>query len=95
MRPRIKMPADFCIILTMDITLNLRDDLVERATALATKGSMTLAQIIEEGLTLRLRNTSPASELAVKELPISPQCGGLRDGIDGTRNRALHDAADE
>jgi hypothetical protein len=76
-------------------TLNLRDDLVARAKALATKESTTLTQMIEEGLTLRLRKTRRISEVTVKELPVSTQSGGLRVGIDGTRNHSLFDAADE
>jgi hypothetical protein len=79
----------------MKTTLNLRDDLVARAKALATKESMTLTQMIEEGLTLRLRRTRRAPEGAVKELPVSTRRGGLCDGIDGTRNQSLFDAADE
>jgi hypothetical protein len=79
----------------MKTTLNLRDDLVARAKALATKESTTLTQMIEEGLTLRLRKTRRISEVTVKDLPVSPRSGGLRAGIDGTRNHSLFDAADE
>jgi hypothetical protein len=81
--------------LAVKTTLNLRDDLVAQAKALATKESTTLTRMIEEGLTLRLRKTRRASEVTVKELPVSPQRGGLRAGIDGTRNQSLFDAADE
>jgi hypothetical protein len=79
----------------MKTTLNLRDDLVAQAKALATKESTTLTQMIEEGLTLRLRKTRRVSEVTVKELPVSPRSGGLRADIDGTRNQSLFDAADE
>jgi Family of unknown function (DUF6364) len=79
----------------MKTTLNLRDDLVARAKALATKESTTLTKMIEEGLTLRLRRPRTVSPGLLKELPISSRAGGLRKGIDGTSNRALFDAADE
>jgi hypothetical protein len=81
--------------MVMKTTLNLRDDLVAQAKALATKESTTLTRMIEEGLTLRLRKTRRVSEGTVKELPVSPQSGGLRIGVDGTRNQSLFDAADE
>ena len=83
------------MIMAMKTTLNLRDDLVAKAKALATKESTTLTQMIEEGLTLRIRNTRRVSEVTVKELPVSPRSGGLRPGVDGTRNQSLFDAADE
>jgi hypothetical protein len=79
----------------MKTTLNLRDDLFARAQALANKESTTLTQLIEEGLALRLRKARRSSEVTVKELPVSPQRGGLRAGIDGTRNQSLSDPADE
>jgi hypothetical protein len=79
----------------MKTTLNIRDDLVAQAKALATKESTTLTKMVEEGLTLRLRRKRPVSRAPLKELPISQRRGGLRNGIDGTRNRSLFDAADE
>jgi hypothetical protein len=62
---------------------------------LAKKQSTTLTQLIEEGLTLRLRKTRRVSKVTVKELPVSPQRGGLRAGVDGTRNQSLLGAAAE
>ena len=79
----------------MKTTLNLCDALVARAQALATKESTTLTQLIEEGLTLRLRKAPRASEVVVKNLPVSTRRGGLRVGIDATRNHLLFDAADD
>ena len=80
----------------MKTTLNLSDDLVAQAKALATKERITLTKMIEEGLVLRLRRqrqSQPAGTL--KDLPVSPQRGGLRRGLNGTSNRSLFDAADE
>jgi hypothetical protein len=79
----------------MKTTLNLRDDLVARAKALATKESTTLTKMIEEGLALRLRRKKTPLVGALKELPVSGRSGGLRRGVDGTSNRSLFDAADE
>ena len=79
----------------MKTTIDLRDDLAARAKALAKKESTTLAQLIEEGLALRLRKTRRASNVTVKQLPVSPRRGGLRAGIDGTRNQSLFGAAEE
>jgi len=76
-------------------TINLRDDLAARAKALAKKESTTWTQLIEEGLTLRLRKPRRTSEVTIKELPVSPQRGGLQAGIDCTRNQSLFGAAEE
>jgi hypothetical protein len=76
-------------------TLNLRDDLVARAKALAAKEGTTLTKMIEEGLTLRLRRRNTPVAGAIKELPVSRRRGGVRSGVDGTSNRSLFDAAGE
>ena len=87
--------TDFCIIENMKTTLNLRDDLIGRAKALAAKESTTLTKMIEEGLALRLRRQKSARSVnAQKVFPVSKRRGGLRRGIDGTSNRSLLDAAD-
>jgi hypothetical protein len=88
--------TDFCILVAVKTTLNLNDDLVAQAKALATKERITLTRMIEEGLTLRLRRQKKSKQAGkLADLPISPQRGGLRPGIDGTSNRSLFDAADE
>jgi Family of unknown function (DUF6364) len=78
----------------MKTTLNLNDDLVAQAKAVATKERISLTKMIEEGLVLRLRRrrSRPARKLA--DLPVSSKRGGLRPGIDVTSNRSLFDAAD-
>jgi hypothetical protein len=78
----------------MKTTLNLRDDLVAQAKALATKESTTLTKMIEEGLALRLRRQSAPLIGVLRDLPVSRCGGGLRPGIDGTSNRSLLEAAD-
>jgi Family of unknown function (DUF6364) len=78
----------------MKTTLNLNDDLVAQAKAVATKEHISLTKMIEEGLVLRLRRrrSRPARKLA--DLPVSSKRGGLRPGIDVTSNQSLFDAAD-
>ena len=78
----------------MKTTLNLSDDLVARAKALATREHTTLTRLIEEGLALRLsrRAAIPSQELV--GLPVSPQAGGLRPGVSGASNQSMFDAAD-
>ncbi|HWY72643.1 MAG TPA: DUF2191 domain-containing protein [Burkholderiaceae bacterium] len=85
--------TDFCILHLVRTTLNLRDDLVARAKALAAKECITLTKVIEEGLTLRLRPRKTSLAGVVKELPVSRRSGGVRSGVDGTSNRSLFDAA--
>lgn len=78
----------------MKTTLDLRDDLLARAKALAAKERITLTRMIEEGLLLRLRRRRAPRRTAAKALPVSKKRGGLCAGIDGTSNRSLLDAAD-
>lgn len=85
--------TDFCTIFRMKTTLDLRDDLLARAKELAARERTSLTKMIEESLTLRLRSQR-ASRRKLKELPVSGQTGGLREGIDAASNRSLFDAAD-
>jgi len=87
--------TDFCMIGFMKTTLNLNDDLIAQAKALAAKERITLTKMIEEGLALRLRRKRPRSVGTLKDLPVSRRSGGLIHGIDGTSNRSMFDAADE
>jgi hypothetical protein len=79
----------------MKTTLNLRDDLLAQAKALAAKESTTLTKMIEEGLALRLRRRKAPAAARLKDLPVSGQRGGVRSGVDDTSNRSLFDAAGE
>jgi len=79
----------------MKTTLNLSDELVARAKALATKERSTLTKMIEEGLILRLRQQRKRVHGTLAALPVSSRQGGLRPGIDGTSNQSLFDTADE
>jgi len=79
----------------MKTTLDIHDDLLVKAKALAAKEQTTLTKMVEEGLALRLRRRKVALAGALKELPVSTRGGGLREGIDSTSNQSLLDAADE
>ena len=79
----------------MKTTLDLRDDLMAQAKALAAKERTTLTRMIEEGLVLRLRRQRAPRVGVLKPLPVSKRRGGLRAGVDGASNRSLFDAADE
>jgi hypothetical protein len=78
----------------MKTTLDIRDELLARAKELAARKRTSLTKIIEEALALRLRRVR-APRRALGALPISVRTGGLIEGIDGTSNRSLLDAADE
>ncbi len=78
----------------MKTTLNLNDDLVARAKALATRERSSLTQLIEEGLALRLGRKPLRARARGKDLPVSKRRGGVRPGIDGISNRSMLDAAD-
>jgi hypothetical protein len=84
----------FLYFISMKTTLNLSDDLVARAKALATKERTTLTRLIEEGLALRLRRRAAIPSHKLVGLPVSRQSGGLCPGVSGTSNQSLFDAAD-
>jgi hypothetical protein len=82
----------------MKTTLNIRDDLLAEAKALAARERSTLTRMVEEGLALRLRAQSTAvsrAAMRLPPLPVSKQRGGLLPGIDGLSNRSMLDAADD
>ena len=78
----------------MKTTLNLSDDLVARAKALATRERTTLTRLIEEGLALRLRRRAPPSSRKLPALPVSERAGGLCAGVNGASNQSMFEAAD-
>jgi hypothetical protein len=78
----------------MKTTLDIRDDLLAEAKALAARQRTTLTRMVEEGLTLRLRRCDVQPGGTLTELPVSRRSGGVRRGLDGLSNRSLFDAAD-
>lgn len=82
---------------SMRTTLDLRDDLLAEAKALAARERLTLTRLIEEGLALRLRQTCSTAPTVVTAppLPVHAGRGGLAPAVVNPRsNRSLFDAAD-
>lgn len=79
----------------MKTTLNLNDQLVADAKALAAQQRTSLTRLIEEGLQLRLRaNAGPAKRARVR-LPVFKGRGGLVKGVDPLSNKAMLEALDD
>lgn len=80
----------------MRTTLNLNDDLLAEAKALAARERLSLTRLIEEGLALRMRHgAAPSAGSPPRSLPVFQGKGGLSSAIaDPGSNRQLFDAAD-
>ena len=79
----------------MKTTLDLNDQLLADAKALAAQQRTTLTRLIEEGLQLRLR-ARPASATRVRvHLPVFQGRGGLVAGVNPLSNKALLQALDD
>lgn len=80
----------------MKTTLDLDDDLLARAKALAARERTSLTALIEEGLRLRLRSRRRAQgRPAPGRLAIYPGRGGLVANVDPLSNRSLLEATDD
>lgn len=79
----------------MKTTLDIDDELLVRAKALAARERKSLTALIEEGLRLRLRARGPAGSRKDVALPVYHGSGGVRPGIDPNSNRSMLDAADD
>ncbi len=80
----------------MRTTLNLNDDLLSAAKALAARERVTHTHLIEQGLALRLRQgAGPATPATRRPLPVHAGHGGLSAAVsDPCSNRSLFVAAD-
>jgi hypothetical protein len=78
----------------MKTTLDLNDQLLADAKALAAQQRISLTRLIEEGLQLRL-SASTAEPPARKRLPVFHGHGGLVAGVDPRSNKAMLDALDD
>ncbi len=79
----------------MKTTLNLHDALIFEAKRFAAEQSTTLTRLIEDGLRLRLAQVQQAMNKPKKiKMMVLPGSGGLAQGLDGTSNRALLEAAE-
>lgn len=79
----------------MKTTLNLHDALIFEAKRFAAEQSTTLTRLIEDGLRLRLAQVKqPMNKPKKIKMMVLPSSGGLAQGLDGTSNRALLEAAE-
>lgn len=79
----------------MKTTLDLNDQLLANAKALAAQRRTSLTRLIEEGLQLRLRAEVIVSVEGRKRLPVFKGRGGLVAGVDPCSNKALLGALDD
>jgi hypothetical protein len=78
--------------LDVKTTLDIDDQLLSEAKALAAHERTSLTRLIEEGLHLRLRARAPAGRRAKVTLPLLKGRGGLLAGVDPASNKALLEA---
>jgi len=76
----------------MKTTLDIDDQLLADAKALAAQQRTSLTRLIEEGLHLRLRARPAAARHAKVALPLLKGRGGLAAGVDPLSNKGLLDA---
>ena len=76
----------------MKTTLNLNDQLIADAKAMAAQQRTSLTRLIEEGLQLRLRAQSASTKSGPVRLPVFKGRGGLVAGVNPLSNKALLDA---
>lgn len=79
----------------MKTTLDLNDQLLADAKALAAQQRTSLTRVIEEGLQLRLRAMVTAAKQRRVRLPVFKGRGGLATGVDPLSNKALLEAMDD
>jgi hypothetical protein len=76
----------------MKTTLNLNDQLLADAKALAAQQRTSLTRLIEEGLQLRLHANSASAKRQRVRLPVFKGRGGLVAGVDPLSNKAMLEA---
>lgn len=75
----------------MKTTLNINDQLLANAKALAAQQRTSLTRLIEEGLQMRMR-AHKAPQRGKLRLPVCRGRGGLVAGVDPLSNKAMLDA---
>jgi hypothetical protein len=79
----------------MKTTLDIDDELLVRAKALAARERSSVTALIEEGLRLRLRRRSSTRQAGKPpSLAVYRGKGGVAQGVDSLSNPSLLDAAD-
>ena len=81
--------------LGMKTTLDLNDQLLADAKALAAQQRTSLTRLIEEGLQLRLRAKAAGVGRACGRVPVFMGRGGLVAGVDAMSNRSMLAALDD
>ena len=76
----------------MKTTLDINDQLLADAKALAAQRRTSLTRVIEEGLQLRLRAKAASVARGRVRLPVFKGRGGLVAGVDPLSNKALLEA---
>jgi hypothetical protein len=76
----------------MKTTLDLNDQLLASAKALAAQQRTSLTRLIEEGLQLRLRAKAAQPKRARLGLPVFKGRGGLVAGVEPKSNKAMLEA---
>ena len=80
------------MIFRMKTTLDINDQLLANAKALAAQQRTSLTRLIEEGLQLRLRAQAAAPRRGKQRLPVIKGHGGLLAGVDPLSNKAMLEA---
>jgi hypothetical protein len=76
----------------MKTTLDINDQLLADAKALAARQRTSLTRVIEEGLQLRLRANATSAGQSRVRLPVFKGRGGLVAGVDPLSNKSLLEA---
>lgn len=78
----------------MRTTLNIDDELMAEAKALAVRERTTVTRLIEEGLANRVRPGAAQASTCARRLPVFDGNSGMAPGVDPRSNRSMLDAAD-
>ena len=81
--------TEICTLQEMKTTLDINNQLLADAKALAAQQRTSLTRLIEEGLQLRLRAQAAAAPRRKLRLPVHKGRGGLVGGVDPLSNKAL------
>ena len=84
--------TEICTLQEMKTTLDINNQLLADAKALAAQQRTSLTRLIEEGLQLRLRAQATAPPRRKLRLPVHKGRGGLVAGVDPLSNKALLEA---
>ncbi len=76
----------------MKTTLDINDQLLANAKALAAQQRTSLTRLIEEGLQMRLRAQRAPQQRGKVRLPVFKGRGGLVAGVDPLSNKAMLEA---